>query len=81
MAQLILKRTELHKGTSVLGESRTTEAKLACLFVTQTKYSWLNSAAAAELVKSEKRRDTVNKEDRNERRKLSQEDLQIRQGH
>lgn len=50
-------------------------------FATQSKYSWLNSPAAAELVKSEKRRNTVNKEDRTERRECSQENLQIRQRH
>lgn len=50
-------------------------------FATPSKDSWLNSDAAAELVKSEKRRNTVNKEDRNERRARSQENLQIRQRH
>lgn len=81
VAELILKRTVLHKGTSVHRKSWTMEAKLVRFFATQSKYSWLNSVAAAELVKSEKRRNTVNKEDRNERRELGQEDLQIRQRH
>lgn len=53
----------------------------ACELLPHSEYSWLRSAAAAELVKSERRRNPVNKEDRNERRKLGQEDLLIRQRH
>lgn len=78
MTELILRRTELHKGTSVLGESRAVETQYGHFFATQSKYSWLNSATAAELVKAKERRSTVTKEDRNERRELGQEALQIR---
>lgn len=63
----------------MLWGSRTPEAKSVCFLATRSKDSWLDSAAAAELVKPDKRRNTVRKKDRNERRELGQEDLQIRQ--
>lgn len=46
-----------------------------------TGVSWLPPAAAAELVKSKKRRGPLTKGDRNERREQSQGGLQIRPRH